>query len=83
MRKLICFLLVLTGILFLTGCRMKECKCLASDKLYQNGSIDVRTDTAFVVYNYTRTDCEEFNEDEKVVMDSVTYIHHMVICEKN
>ena len=82
-RKYICLLLVLTGILSLAGCGMKECKCLASDKLYLNDSIDARTDTVFTVYNYTKTDCEQFNEDEKVVMDSVTYILHKVICEEN
>ena len=83
MRKIICILLVFMGILFLAGCNMKECECLVSDKLYQNDILDVRTDTAFTVYNYTRSDCGQFNEDEKVVMDSVTYIHHVVICPEN
>ena len=83
MRKVFCYLLVLTGILCMTSCGSKECKCLTSDKLYQNGILDTRTDTAFTVYNYTKSDCEQFNEDEKVVMDSVTYILHKVICEDN
>ena len=83
MKKIFCCLWVLTGILSLTSCGTKECKCLTSDKLYQNDSLDARTDTVFTVYNYTKSDCEQFNEDEKVVMDSVTYIHHKVICEEN
>ena len=83
MRKLVCILLVLVGILSLTSCRMKECKCLTSDKLYQNDVLDARTDTVFTVYNYTKSDCEQFNEDEKIVMDSATYILHKVICEEN
>ena len=75
--------MVLTGVLSLASCSTKECKCLTYDKLYQHDSLDARTDTAFTVYNYTKSDCEQFNEDEKVVMDSVTYIHHKVICEEN
>ena len=75
--------MVLTGILSLASCGTKECKCLTYDKLYQHDSLDARTDTVFTVYNYTKSDCEQFNEDEKVVMDSVTYIHHKVICEEN
>ena len=83
MRTIFCNLLVLFGILSLAGCSMKECKCLSSDKLYQNDILDPRTDTAFTVYNYTRSDCEQFNADEKYVMDSVTYVHHFVICQEN
>lgn len=83
MRKVFCYLLALTGILSLASCGTKECKCLTSDKLYQYDNLDMRTDTVFTVYNYTKTDCEQLNEDEKVVMDSVTYIHHKVICEEN
>lgn len=83
MKKIFCCLLVLTGILSLASCGTKECKCLTYDKLYQHDSLDARTDTVFTVYNYTKSDCEQFNEDEKVVMDSVTYIHHKVICEEN
>lgn len=83
MKKIFCYLWVLTGILSLASCSTKECKCLTSDKLYQYDNLDVRTDTVFTVYNYTKSDCEQFNEDEKVVMDSVTYILHKVVCEEN
>lgn len=83
MRKLLFYLVFLVGLLSLTGCGMKECKCLTSDKLYQNDVLDARTDTVFTVYNYTKSDCEQFNEDEKIVMDSATYILHKVICEEN
>ena len=53
----------------MASCGTKECKCLTSDRLYQNDILDTRTDTAFTVYNYTKSDCEQFNEDEKVYMD--------------
>lgn len=83
MKKTVFVLGFALSALLFNSCGMKECKCLASDKLYLNDSVDVRSDTVFTVYNYTKTDCEQFNEDEKVVMDSVTYILHKVICEEN
>lgn len=106
MRKLFFSLLILTGILSLTGCGMKECECQAFDKLYYknivdsiividyftndadtiyfNDIIDPRSDSVYTVLNFTRTeDCEQFNEDDTIVMDSVTYIHHKVICQEN
>ena len=83
MRKLFFSLLILTGILSLTGCGMKEFECQAFDKLYHNGIIDPRSDSVFTVLNYTKSDCEQFNENDTIVMDSVTYIHHKVICQEN
>lgn len=83
MRKLFFSLLILTGIFSLTGCGMKECECQAFDKLYHNNIIDPRSDSVFTVLNYTKSDCEQFNENDTIVMDSVTYIHHKVICQEN
>ena len=83
MKKLFFFLFALAGILSLTGCGMKECECQAFDFLYHNNILDPRSDSIFTVLNYTKSDCEQFNEDEIVVMDSVTYIHHGVMCKEN
>ena len=84
MKKLFCILLViLTGILSLISCGMKECECQAFDRLYINDIIDPRSDSVYTVLNYTRSNCEQFNENDTIVMDSVTYIHHKVICQDN
>lgn len=82
MRKLFCILLVLIGFFSMAGCGMKECKCQAFDKGYHDGVIDPKTDTVYTVFNYTRSDCDQFNEEEMIVIDSITYIHHKVICEE-
>lgn len=83
MKKLFCFLFVLAGIFSLTGCGMKECECLSSDFVYQNYILDPRSDSIFTVLNYTKSDCDQFNKDEIIKIDSVTYIHHSVLCKEN
>jgi len=81
MKNLLFNLLILTGLLALTGCSMKECKCFSSNQAVQNDSI-VRI-TYDSVYNYTRENCEQFNKDEIIEVDSLTTIHHTLLCEEN
>ena len=42
--------------------------------------INNSTDT---VSNFTRNNCEDFNKDETLQMDSVTTVHHSIICTDN
>lgn len=84
MRNLFFSLLLLTSILSLAGCGTKECECQVFDKCYYpNDSIDARSDTVYTLYNYTRSNCTQFNEDDTINMDSTSYIHHKVICKEN
>ena len=84
MRKLFFSLLIFTGLLFLTGCGMKECKCYVSDKCYfPNGSIEGRSDTVYIVYNYTRSNCMQFTDFDTIKLDSTSYILHTVLCGDN
>lgn len=78
MKKIISlFTLLACGIGF-SSCGMKECKCYSTNVITQNDSIiQNETDT---VNNFTRGDCEEFNKDEVLNMDSVTTVHHSIIC---
>lgn len=63
------------------SCGMKECRCYSTNVLTQNDSIiNNSTDT---VSNFTRNNCEDFNKDEILQMDSVTTVHHSIICTDN
>ncbi len=63
------------------SCGMKECRCYSTNVLTQNDSIiNNSTDT---VSNFTRNNCEDFNKDETLQMDSVTTVHHSIICTDN
>ena len=83
MKKAICILGVIAVLLFLNGCGMKECKCLNSNRCIHNDSIDPKSDTVFTVYNYTRSNCEQFNMEDTIRLDSVTYIYHSIHCQDN
>lgn len=81
MRKILGFIWMLAGILCISGCSMKECKCLSSNQVMQNDSlIRIEVDT---VKNVTRNSCEDFNVDEVMTMDSTITIHHVLICQEN
>ena len=63
------------------SCGMKECRCYSTNVLTQDDSIiNNSTDT---VSNFTRNNCEDFNKDETLQMDSVTTVHHSIICTDN
>lgn len=80
MKKLICTLGVIFGLLLLNGCGMKECKCVSTNTITQNDTIDYRVDT---VFNYTRGDCKDFEKNETLKMDSITFVTHIMICQQN
>jgi len=81
MKEIICSLALLAGIICFSSCRMKECKCYSTNVIIQNDSIiQNATDT---VNNFTRNTCEEFNKDETLRMDSVTFVHHIILCSEN
>ena len=52
MKKLVCTLGVIFGLLLLNSCGMKECKCVSTNKIVQNDSI-IRTDRVDTVNNNT------------------------------
>lgn len=83
MRKLFFSLLILTGIFSLAGCGMKECKCVDANLSMINDSIDEHYSRIDTVYNYTRSDCEQYNKKEIIELDSFGTIHHTVVCEEN
>lgn len=83
MKKLVCLLGIIAALMLLNSCTMKECKCLNSNLCIHNDSIDPRSDTVYTVYNYTRTDCEEFNKEDTIKLDSVTFIYHSIHCQEN
>ncbi len=81
MKKIAVILCTIAGILCFVSCGMKECNCISSNVVMQNDSIITNeTDT---VSDFTRGDCEDFNRDEVFVMDSVTNVHHTIICLEN
>ena len=78
MKRIISLFTLLVCVIGLSSCGMKECKCYSTNVITQNDSIiQNETDT---VNNYTRGNCEEFNKDEVLNMDSVTTVHHSIIC---
>ena len=81
MKKLMGFIWVIAAVLCITACGMKECKCVSTNKITQNDSvISFTTDT---VSNNTRGNCEDFNVDEILNMDTNIIIHHILLCEDN
>lgn len=81
MKKLMGFIGVTAAVLCFTACGMKECKCISSNRITQNDSlISFMTDT---VSNQTRGNCEDFNVDETMEMDTNIVIHHILLCEEN
>lgn len=83
MKKLVCVLGFALAALFLNSCGMKECKCVDSNVTLQNDSILVPYSRVDTVYNYTRSDCGEFNKDEMLELDSLMKLHHTIVCEEN
>ena len=78
MRNIITSLTLLACVLGFASCGMKECECYSTNVITQNDSIiQDMTDT---VDNFTRGDCEDFNKGEVLQMDSVTFVHHSIIC---
>ncbi len=81
MKKIKSFILVTAAVLCFTSCGMKECKCVSTNQITKNDSlIEFRTDT---VSNFTRGNCDEFNVDETMQMDTNIIIHHILLCEEN
>ena len=78
MKRIISLLTLLAFVIGFSSCGMKECKCYSTNVITQNDSIiQNETDT---VNNFTRGNCEEFNKDEVLTMDSVTTVHHSIFC---
>lgn len=81
MKRILGFIWIMAAILCMVGCSMKECKCLSSNQVVQNDSIvSFEVDT---VNNSTRGNCEDFNVDEVLTMDSNTTVYHILICQEN
>lgn len=83
MKKLVCVLGFALAVLLLNSCGMKECKCVDANVTLQNDSIIEHYSRVDTVYNYTRTDCGEFNKDEVFEMDTNMTLHHTLFCEEN
>ena len=83
MKKLVCVLGFALAVLLLNSCGMKECKCVDANVTLQNDSILEDYSRVDTVYNYTRTDCGEFNKDEVFEMDTNKTLHHTLFCEEN
>ncbi len=81
MKKTFGFIGVLAGILSLSSCNMKDCKCYSTNQVTQNDSI-VRFEVD-TVENATRGNCADFNVDEVMNMDSGIVIHHILLCEED
>ncbi|MBQ1780409.1 MAG: hypothetical protein II001_03135 [Bacteroidales bacterium] len=82
MKKLVCTLGVIFGLLLLNSCGMKECKCVSTNKIVQNDSI-IRTDRVDTVYNNTRGKCEDFNINQVLTMDTGVVVYHTMTCMDN
>ena len=82
MKKLVCTLGVIFGLLLLNSCGMKECKCVSTNKIVQNDSI-IRTDRLDTVYNNTRGKCEDFNINQVLTMDTGVVVYHTMTCMDN
>ena len=81
MKKIFSFICILAGILSLSSCKMKDCKCYSTNQVTQNDSIvRIEVDT---VNNVTRNNCADFNVDEVMNMDSGIVIHHILVCEED
>jgi hypothetical protein len=82
MKKLVCTLGVIFGLLLLNSCGMKECKCVSTNTIVQNDSI-IRTDRVDTVYNNTRGKCEDFNINQVLTMDTGVVVYHTMTCMDN
>lgn len=82
MKKLVCTLGVIFGLLLLNSCGMRECKCVSTNKIVQNDSI-IRTDRVDTVYNNTRGKCEDFNINQVLTMDTGVVVYHTMTCMDN
>ncbi|MBR3559618.1 MAG: hypothetical protein IKN78_12210 [Bacteroidales bacterium] len=81
MKKIFTLFGLISVMICFASCGMKECRCYSTNVLTQNDSIiNNSTDT---VSNFTRNNCEDFNKDETLQMDSVTTVHHSIICTDN
>ena len=79
MKKVLGIIWVIAGILCLSSCSMKECKCISTNVVIQNDSIvSTEVDT---VHNSTRGECEDFNIDEVENMETNIFIHHILECK--
>ena len=83
MKRLVCVLGFAMTVLFLNSCSMKECKCVDTNVTLQNDSILEHYSRIDTVYNYTRSDCDQFKKDEIFELDSVMKLHHTIVCEEN
>lgn len=73
--------MILAIVFCLASCSMKECKCYSMNVLTQNDS--VVQSTVDTVKEVTRGECEDFNEEEYLTMDSNTVVHHTLLCSEN
>ena len=81
MKKIFGFICVLAGIISFSSCNMKDCKCYSTNQVTQNDSIvRIEVDT---VNNVTRNNCEDFNVDEVMNMDSSIVVHHILVFEED
>ncbi len=81
MKKIFTLFGLISVMICFASCGMKECRCYSTNVLTQDDSIiNNSTDT---VSNFTRNNCEDFNKDETLQMDSVTTVHHSIICTDN
>lgn len=83
MKRIVCVLGFAMAVLFLNSCSMKECKCVDTNVTLQNDSILEHYSRIDTVYNYTRSDCDQFKKDEIFELDSVMKLHHTIVCEEN
>lgn len=83
MKKLVCVLGFAITALLLNSCGMKECKCVDTNFSLINDSIDQLNSRIDTVYNYTRSDCEQFNKDVIYELDTNRTLHHTILCEEN
>jgi hypothetical protein len=81
MKKIISLFILLACVIGFSSCKMKECECYSTNEVIQIDSvIKYEIDT---VENFTRGNCEEFNKDEVIIMDSITKVHHSILCTED
>ena len=78
MKKTIAILGLFLCMAGFYSCGMKECRCYTTNVIIQSDTlVKNETDT---VSNFTRGECEDFNKEEVLTMDSTTFVHHSIIC---
>jgi hypothetical protein len=80
MKNIALFLCTIVLVLCFASCGMKECECYTSNVITENGVVLERSLGVDTVSNFTRGECEDFNRDEILKMDSVTEVHHVISC---